>query len=175
VSGTISTNLFRWTVGIRAIANQIDRAALRTTITYKIDPAISVGVEYNPLAQKLSPLANWLVIPEEGMRPALVLGTSSDRIGTPSGQSLFATFSKSLEPELGLPISPYVGAAYGSFDDRFRPIGGLHLDLPHNLSAQLLFDGVHLHQMLSYSFKQHVFSFLLVRGHNPGLSYSISF
>jgi hypothetical protein len=175
VSGTASTNLYRWTFGIRAIANQIDRATLRTTLTYQLHPRLSLGVEYNPLASKVSPLANWLVLPEKEHRPALILGTSSDRIGTPSGQSFYATVSKSLEPELGIPIAPYVGATYGTYEDRFRPIAGLNIELPRDFSAQVLFDGVNVHPMLSYSHGRHAISLLLVRGKDPGLSYSISF
>ena len=86
-----------WTFSLRAIANQIDRAMLRTTLTYTFLPGLSAGLEYNPVAGKISPLANWLAISETANRPALILGTSSDRIGTPSGQSFYATFSN-VEP-----------------------------------------------------------------------------
>jgi hypothetical protein len=175
VSGTLNTNLFRWTFSIRAIANQIDRAALRTTLTYRLDPRLSLGIEYNPLAAKVSPLANWLAIPEREHRPALIIGTSSDRIGTPSGQSFYATLSKSLDRELGIPVAPYVGLAYGTFEDRLRPIAGSNLELPHRFSAQVLFDGVHVHPIVSYSPGRHVFSLVLVRGKDPGISYSLSF
>jgi hypothetical protein len=47
-----------------------------------------------------------LAIPETDRRPALILGTSSDRIGTPDGQSFYATFSKNLKRETELPIAP---------------------------------------------------------------------
>jgi hypothetical protein len=39
----------------------------------------------------------------------------------------------------------------------------------------VIFDGVHVHEMLSFSFQRHVFSFVLIRGRHPGASYSISF
>jgi hypothetical protein len=175
VSGTLSTNDLRWTFSVRTIANQIDRATLRTTLTYRVVPRLTLGLEYNPLAADVSPLANWLVVEEKEHRPALILGTSSDRIGTPHGQSFYATLSKNLQPELGLPLAPYGGVSYGTFEDRFRPIAGAHLELPRRFSAQVLFDGVHVHPILSFSPSRHVFSFLLVRGRDPGFSYSISF
>lgn len=175
MSGASNTNLFRWTLGVRALANQIDRATLRTTLTYKAHPRFSLGGEYNPLAKSASPLANWLAVSETEKRPALIFGTSSDRIGTPHGQSFYATVSKNLEAEIGLPMAPYAGVAYGTFEDRFRPIGGVNIELGKNFSGMVIFDGLHAHPALSYSHQRHVFTFLLIRGRDPGVSYSISF
>jgi hypothetical protein len=175
VSGAEGSSKQKWTFSIRAIANQIDRATLRTTLTYRFIPTFSAGIEYNPLAGRVSPLANWLAVKETLNRPALILGTSSDRIGTPEGQSFYATFSKSLKRETRLPIAPYIGVAYGTYEDRLRPIGGLNIGFTEQLTALAIFDGVHVHPLLSYSKERHVFSFLLVRGRHPGLSYSISF
>ena len=175
MSGASNTSSNRWTFGVRALANQIDRATLRTTLMYQAHPRFSLGVEYNPLARSASPLANALVIGETDRRPALIIGTSSDRIGTPHGQSFYGTLSKSLEPQLKLPIAPYVGAAYGTYEDRFRPIAGVNLELPKNFSALAIYDGVHIHPGLSYSHSRHVFTFLLIEERDPGVSYSISF
>jgi len=160
---------------VRAIANQIPRASLRTTLTYKLLPNFSAGMEYNPRAGKASPLANWLAVSETARRPALILGTSSDRIGTPSGQSFYATASKSLRRETGLPIAPYGGVAYGTYQHRWRPIAGLNVGFHERLSAMVVFDGVHVHPLLNFSYRRHIVSFLLVRSRDPGVSYSISF
>lgn len=160
---------------MRAIANQIPRASVRTTLTYKLLPGFSGGVEYNPRAGKASPLANWLAVSETARRPALILGTSSDRIGTPSGQAFYATLSKNLRRETGLPIAPYAGAAYGTYQHRWRPIGGLNIGFFEQLSALVIFDGVHVHPLLNFSHQRHVVSFLMIRGRHPGVSYSISF
>jgi hypothetical protein len=148
---------------------------VRTTLTYRFHPTFSAGVEFNPRARKASPLANWLVVPESTQRPALILGTSSDRIGTPSGQSFYATVSKNLRRETRLPIAPYVGLTYGTFEDRWRPIGGLSVGFTERLNALIIFDGVHVHPTVNFSWRRHVFSFLLVRARHPGVSYSITF
>ena len=63
-------------------------------------PALSVGIEYNPLASDLQPLVNWIALKEGEKRPALIFGTSSDRIGTPEGQAYYFTFSKDLSTVL---------------------------------------------------------------------------
>jgi hypothetical protein len=160
---------------VRVIANQIPRASVRTTLTYKFHPTFSAGVEYNPRAGKVSPLANWLAVSETKRRPALIIGTSSDRIGTPSGQSFYATLSKNLRRETRLPIAPYAGLAYGTYEDRLRPIGGINIGFTEEFTSLVIFDGVHLHPLLNYSYKQHAFSFLLVRSRHPGISYSVSF
>ena len=83
---------------MRAVSRQIDRATLRTTLTYRFLGRFQAGVEYNPLSDGVSPLANLHLITETGSRPALIVGTSSDRIGTPRGQSYYFTLSKDLKP-----------------------------------------------------------------------------
>jgi len=174
VSGAGNDN-YKWTYGVRLIANQIDRAKWRNTLTYRFHPRVTVGIEYNPLAKKVSPLANVVAITETDVRPALILGTSSDRIGTPSGQSFYATFSKSLKRATGLPVAPYVGVAYGTYENRARIIGGLNITLSDGWSATILFDGVRIHPLLNYTFGRHQLGVILERGRNPGISYSISF
>jgi hypothetical protein len=174
VSGA-AVNDFKWTYGVRVIANQIDRATWRNTLTYRLHPRLTAGIEYNPLAEKVSPIANLVAITETHARPALILGTSSDRIGTPSGQSYYATLSKNLKHHTGLPLAPYVGVAYGTFDDRARAIGGLNISFGDRWSSTILFDGVRVHPLLNYTHGRHQFGFILERGRNPGGSYSISF
>ena len=175
MSGAGNIDPHKWTFGVRALSNQVPRASLRTTLTYRLLPRLSVGVEYNPRADDVGLLANFVAITETERRPALIVGTSSDRIGTPSGRSLYATVSKNLSSELRLPIAPYAGVAYSTYEDRFLPIGGLNINFGENFSSQIIFDGVKVHPTLNYATGRHVFTFLLAQGKNPGVSYSISF
>ncbi|MGI8785644.1 MAG: hypothetical protein ACR2L2_18585 [Acidobacteriota bacterium] len=144
-------------------------------MTYRVLPRLQVGVEYNPLSSDLSPLANATLLEETKRRPALIAGTSSDRIGTPHGQSFYLTVSKDVERWTGLPLAPYAGVTYGTYQDRVRPIGGLLLRIRTGLSALVLFDGVHVHPTASYRWRDHAFSLILVRGRDPGISYSVAF
>jgi hypothetical protein len=175
VSGTGQQGTTKWTYGVRVIANQIDRAKWRNTLTYRFHPRFTAGIEYNPLAGKVSPLANVVALTETHQRPALILGTSSDRIGTPFGQSFYATISKNLKHHTGLPIAPYVGVAYGTFEDQLRAIGGLNITLSERFSSTILFDGVRLHPTANYTRGRHQLGVILERGRHPGASYSISF
>lgn len=168
-------NNYKWTYGVRLIAKQIDRAKWRNTLTYRFHPRLTAGVEYNPLANKVSPLANLVLMTESHKRPALIVGTSSDRIGTPAGQSFYATFSKSLKHQASLPLSPYIGVAYGTYEDRARVIGGLNISLAEHWSATIMFDGVRVHPLVNYTFGRHQIGAIFERGRHPGVSYSVSF
>ena len=176
MSGAENTDAHKWTFGIRALSNQIPRASVRTTLTYRLHPRLSMGVEYNPRADDVGLLANFVAMTETTKRPALIFGTSSDRIGTPSGRSLYATVSKNLASEIKLPVAAYVGVAYGTYEDRFLPLAGLTVNWTQSLSSLVIFDGVKVHPTLTYALgTRHVFTFLLAQGKNPGVSYSISF
>jgi hypothetical protein len=179
VSGAENASEDKWTFGIRVIPGAVPRASLRTTLTYRLHPRLTAGVEVNPRADdaggRLSPLFNWLALPETEHRPALILGTSSDRIGTSEGQSFYATFSKNLKRETRLPIAPYVGVAYGTYEHRWLPLAGLNVRFTKNLSSIVIYDGVRVHPMLNYTHGRHNFSFLLAFANKPGFSYSISF
>lgn len=166
---------YKWTYGTRFIPNILNRAKWRNTLTYQVNSRLSVGVEYKPLAGKISPLANFVAVLETKNSPALILGTSSDRIGTASGQSFYATLSKNLERETGLPIAPYIGVTYRTFEKRLRPIGGLNVYFSKNFSSTVLFDGVKVHPLINYNYGRHQFGLMLARGKKPGFSYSVSF
>ena len=142
---------------------------------YGLHPRVDVGVEYNPQAAQASPLANVRLVNETRTRPAIILGTSSDRIGTPEGQSFYGTLSKDLRPQIGLPVAPYIGIAYGTYEDKARLIAGANISLGHGFSSLLIFDGVHFHPTLSYSRGRHGLSALLVRSKDVGVSYSLRF
>ena len=165
----------RWTFGVRLLSNQIPRAAVRTTLTYKFHPRVQAGIEYNPRASEFKPLANILVLTETRRRPALMVGTSTDRIGTPSGQAFYATFSKNLHRETGLPIAPYVGVSYGTYEHRTRPIGGLSVSLSKKFSLLATYNGVNVHPLLIFAHDRHALSLIMVKGRDPGMSYSVTF
>lgn len=159
----------------RLIPQEIERAQVRTTLTYQVTPRFRLGVEYNPEADDVGPLANLLILKEKERRPAIIAGTSSDRIGTPDGRAYFVTASKSLKEQLDWPVAPYVGVTYGEFEDRVRPIAGVRVGLPKNFSTTLIWDGVNLHPTADFSFRRHTFSFIWASVENPGIAYSISF
>ena len=175
MSGAGNQTEYKWTLGIRLLTNQIPRAAVRSTLTYQIHPRLQFGIEYNPRAHEVAPLLNFVILTEKRRRPAWMFGTSTDRIGTPSGQAFFSTFSKNLKEATGLPIAPYVGAAFGTYDHRLRPIAGLTIFLGKGFAVIATFNGVQVHPLLNYTHGRHALSLIMVQGRDPGMSYSIRF
>lgn len=106
-----------------------------------------------------------------------MLGTSSDRIGTPDGQAYYLTLSKDLSTVGGGPFAPYVGAAYGTFEDKLRLIVGVHVRIPRSgLASTLIHDGVNFHPTLEYRFgERHVLTLLWVATEDLGIAYSVAF
>ena len=105
----------------------VDRAKLRWTATREVLDDLYLGIELNPLDEDVGPLVNWRALHETARRPALVFGTSSDRIGTPSGRAYYGTLSKDLERWLDAPLSAYAGVAFGEYEDDWRELGGLRV------------------------------------------------
>lgn len=145
----------RLVVSARVIDEGIgaERAELRTTAVYRFTPWLQAGVEYNPRADDVGLLANLRVWEETEHRPALILGTSSDRIGTEKGRAYYATLSKDLEALTGLPIAPYVGLNYADqavdSSEEWREVAGLLIRWSDAVSTTHLWDGVNLHHVLT--------------------------
>ena len=175
MSGAEQEDAPKWTLGTRIIPNQIARAQWRTTLTYRLHPRLMVGIEYNPLASRVSPLANVIALTETRNRPAIIAGTSSDRIGTPHGQSFYATLSKNLQDWTRLPLDAWAGASYGTYDDELRPIAGVNVRWNQRWTTTGLFDGRRGHALMTYSLGRHEVGLVLDRGWNPGLTYSLTF
>ena len=146
------------------------------TFMYRWHPRVHFGLEYNPRVGEVHPLLTLIPVTETATRPAIIFGISSDRIGTPRGTSVYLTASKDIERWTGLPIAPYAGIVYGSYENEFRPIGGLSVRLPKNFASLIQFDGHKLHPGLTYTFNDtHSLTFLLVRTKEPGFTYTFSF
>lgn len=146
---------------------------------YQFSATLSAGVELNPLAPDIGPLANWLAIPETGDAPGLIFGTSSDRIGTPHGRAIYGTLSKDLESWTGLPLAPYAGVSYGSFDDEIVAIAGARIAWSEQLGTTSLWDGHNLHHTIDCGLRGGQLLGLVIANldehYSLGLSYSIRF
>jgi hypothetical protein len=177
VSGasTEFTSIWNFTVGTRYISSVLDRAKWRNTLMWHPHHRISLGVEYNPLADDINPLANLILHQETDLLPAVIAGTSSDRIGTPDGQAFYITVSKDIEKWTKLPIAPYVGVSYGTYDDEAVVIGGLNVRLTKNLSAMALFDGHKVHPTVTWAQDSWSVGAMLAFGKDPGIFFNYRF
>jgi len=146
----------RWIEGIDA-----DRARQRTTLTYRLTETFRLGVEWNPIGDDVGLLANWLAFEERGNLPAVLFGTSSDRIGTEDGRVYYVTASKNLERWLGISAAPYLGTSWSDETYEWQELAGLQYRLfDDRLSVTHLWDGVNLHHTADLG---HVGTYLGVR------------
>jgi hypothetical protein len=172
VRGATSISQNRWTYTTRVIPTiGVDRAKWRNTLTYRIDNNLQVGVEYNPLGDDVGPLVNWRILTETKNRPAVILGTSSDRIGTPTGRAYYMTVSKEVADDLGV----YVGVMYGEFEQNFTIPAGVSYRFDDKWSALFAFDGVNGHPMVTYQWDRCNLTFIMVGSKHPGLSFGVGF
>lgn len=166
VRGTAGNDA-KWELSHRYLTGQIDRATHRTIVMRQLGASFKAGIEWNPRADEVGLVANWRALSETATRPAVIFGTSSDRIGTPSGQSYYATLSKSLHP---LPVAPYVGLSYSSYENRFLYPFGVNVALSDHWSAMLLNDGVHTHLSTTYAWNRYAVTILAVERKDIGVT-----
>jgi hypothetical protein len=127
-------------------------------------------VEWNAKAGEVGLVGNWRALRETARRPALVFGTSSDRIGTPSGQAWFFTVSKGFGR-----IAPYAGASYSGYEGRVIYPFGVNVGVGGGVSAMLMNDGVHTHLSATYARRNASVTLLLVERRDVGVSLGLTF
>jgi hypothetical protein len=175
VRGAGSIAPSKWVYGLRLIANQIDRATWRNTLMHRVSDDLQLGAEYNPLADDLGVIGNWRMQRETARRPALILGTSSDRIGTPRGRAYYLTLSKDLKPVNGWRFSPYAGLLWSEHDHKFRVPLGASIPVGKGFTLNPTFDGFAFHAMASYAWQRYSFTGILVRTRDPGFAFTVGF
>ena len=112
-------------------------------------PTLQLGVEWNPAAGEVGPLATWFLLTETERRPAVFVGTSSDRIGSPEGtQSYYVTSAKYVPP---LHASPYLSLNYSEWDEGWNVPFGANLELGGGVSVQPMYDGQRTHLLGTYA------------------------
>ena len=174
VRGTAADNA-QWEVSHRYLADQIDRATHRTIVMHQLRPSLKLGIEWNARADEVGLVANWRALSESRHRPAVIFGTSSDRIGTPEGQAYYVTVSRSLHHETGLPVAPYVSASYGTFENRVVFPFGLNVAIGSRWSAMLINDGVHTHLSATFAWNRFAVTILAIERKDPGMTIGARF
>jgi hypothetical protein len=113
---------------------------------------VQAGLEYNAVIGEVGLRGNWFIQTETDDRPAIIFGTSSDRIGTPSGQAYFVTFSKlAVARENGFGVAPYVSLNYSEFDRGFNVPFGASVALGPQWTLIPMYDGHRAHTTLTWS------------------------
>ena len=119
------------------------------TANYRVVPTLQLGVEYNAVAGEFDPLATCFLLTETERRPAVFLGTSSDRIGSPKGkQAYYLTAAKYLPL---LHVSPYVSLNYSEWDRGWNVPFGANVELGRGFSMQPMYDGQRTHLLGTFA------------------------
>lgn len=143
------------------------------TLNYQFLRRVQFGLEYNPVASEISPLLNAFLLTETAARPALFIGTSSDRIGSPAGtQAYFFTLAKRLPR---LPLSLYATVNYSEWDDGFNFPFGATVDFGKGFSGRGMYDGDRSHLMFNYFHRQHGVSLMYIWLERFGIAMSTAF
>jgi len=109
---------------------------------------LQLGVEFNAAVEEFNPLVTLFVLTETERRPALFLGTSSDRIGSPEGtQAYYATASKYIPI---LRTAAYASLNYSEWDEALNVPFGAALEIGYGFSARYMYDGQRSHALLDY-------------------------
>jgi hypothetical protein len=111
----------------------------------RVHPRLNLGIEWNPGESEVGPLANLFLFTETHLRPALSLGTSSDRIGTDAHTtSAFLTAAKRW-PSPRVPLSGYVSLNWSESDDTVNFPFGATLHLGERYDVRAMYDGERTH------------------------------
>ena len=151
----------------------LDRPRWRTTGSFRLVPTLQIGLEFNPAASEVGPIATWFLLTEGERRPALFLGTSSDRIGSPQGkQAYYATVAKYLPP---LRTSAYVSANYSEWDEGMNVPFGANVELGGGFSLQPMYDGHRSHLLASYATERYSVTLIAAWLEKAGVAISFGF
>ena len=160
-------------VSQRYVDTDVERARWRSTANLRVLPSLQVGVEFNAQAEEVGPLVTWFLLTETHRRPALFLGTSSDRIGSPPGeQAYYVTMTKHAP---WLPVSAYASLNYSEWDEGLNVPFGATLGIGRGFSVQSMYDGDRTHLLLNYAAPRVTASLLWIWLERPGVAVSLGF
>lgn len=152
---------------------ELERPRWRATANRSVLPTLQLGIEVNPVAEEIGPLATWFLVTETERRPAAFLGTSSDRIGSPKGmQAVFLTVAKYLPP---LRTSPYASLNYSGWDERLNVPFGATVELGAGVSVRPMYDGNRTHLLGTWAGERASLSLLWVWLERAGVAVSAGF
>ncbi|MEZ5066896.1 MAG: hypothetical protein R3B81_19450 [bacterium] len=162
-----------WVLSQRYVDTDVDRARWRSTANVRVLSSLQIGVEFNAMAEEVGPLVTCFLTTERGRRPAVFLGTSSDRIGSPPGKQSYYLTAAKRAPDL--PVSAYATLNYSEWDEALNFPFGATLDLGRGLAVQPMYDGRKTHLLLHYARSRAAVSLLWVWLERPGVSVSVGF
>lgn len=158
---------------LRYVDTELERPRWRATANVRAIPTLQLGVEFNPVAGEVGPLATWFVLTEEERRPAVFLGTSSDRIGSPEGTQAYYVTTAKYVPRVR--TSPYVSLNYSEWDEDWNVPFGANVELGGGFSVQPMYDGHRTHVLASYAMQRYSATLIWAWLERAGVAVSVGF
>ncbi len=113
------------------------------------------------------------LLTETERRPALFLGTSSDRIGSPEGtQAYYLTAAKYLPI---IRTSPYASLNYSEWDEGWNFPFGANVELGRGFSVQPMYDGDRTHLLGTYATARFSATLIWAWLEDAGVAVSVGF
>lgn len=152
---------------------ELERPRWRSTLSYRVLPKLQVGLEVNPAASEVGPIATWFLVTESGQVPAVFLGTSSDRIGSPKGkQAVYLTAARNIDP---VPASLYATVNYSTWDERLNFPFGANIEVLPGITLQPMYDGNRTHLLATYSAERYSLTLMSAWLERFGIAASVGF
>ncbi|MEY4374795.1 MAG: hypothetical protein RL760_962 [Candidatus Eisenbacteria bacterium] len=160
-------------LSVRWIDTDLPRPHWRSTANVRLHPRLQAGLEWNPDAHEVAPLATLFLLTEHERQPSVFLGTSSDRIGSPAGkQAYFVTVAKTVP---AWRVAPYVTFHYSEWSERVLVPFGAHVDLTHGFSAQPMYDGHRTHLLGTWANERVSATVIWAWLERAGVAFSVGF
>lgn len=157
----------------RYVDTKLERPRYRFTGTYRFTPRLQAGLEWNPAAEEVGFIGNYILAVEGENTPMINVGTSSDRIGTPKGpKAYYVTFAKGF-PEQKL--SAYMSVNYSEFDKGINFPFGASYGIAPGWTTMFMNDGRKSHLLLTRSQESYSVSLMWIWFRHPGISVSWGF
>lgn len=142
-------------------------------MSYRLTPRFQAGIEVNAAVGEADPIANWFASTETDRLPAVIFGTSSDRIGSPKGkQAYYVTFSKQIGEH---PIAPYFSINYSTTDRGWNVPFGASILVGKQLTLMPMYDGHAAHTMLTWSGGRESVSLIAAWNRRFGIAFGYAF
>jgi hypothetical protein len=160
-------------LSLRYVDTDLPRPRWRATVSRRLMRTLQVGLEWNPVVSEVNPTATWFLLTETDTRPALFLGTSSARIGSPvHQQAYYATLARSF-PEWR--VSPYVSLEWSEWDQGWNVPFGATLDVGGGIGLRPMYDGHRSHLVASWTGARWSAGLVWAWYERPGVTLSTGF
>ncbi|MEO0416933.1 MAG: hypothetical protein AAF226_18500 [Verrucomicrobiota bacterium] len=126
-----------------------------TTLTWSPTDRATIGIDYRPESDDLTPLVSYRLFNETKKTPAVIAGLSADEFDKEISEIYHLIFSKRIAKIGETSLSGYVGPMYIATREELTVTGGG--TLRHNKASLMgMWSGEHFHLVGNYDINDHI-------------------